>query len=83
MDRTPIDCLKWSDDGKYIYSAAKESVKVWDLENSILYDNIISKFPGVLDMAVSKTNQVLLGVTSTSNHYGLWAIRLKDINTST
>ena len=33
-------------------------------------------------MAISKTNQVLLGITSSSNHFGLWAVKLKDINTS-
>jgi katanin p80 WD40 repeat-containing subunit B1 len=81
-DRTPIDCIKWNDDGRFIYSAAKETVKVWDLEQAILNDNIVSKYPGVLDMAISKTNQVLLGITSSSNHFGLWAVKLKDINTS-
>ncbi len=33
-------------------------------------------------MAVSKTNQALLGITSSSNYFGLWAVKLKDINQS-
>jgi hypothetical protein len=42
----------------------------------------MSKYKGVLDLAISKTNQVLLGVTSSSNHFGLWAVKLKDIITN-
>ena len=45
-----------------------------------MVDNILNKYKGVLDMAISKTNQALLGVTSSSNHFGLWAVKLKDIN---
>jgi len=39
-----------------MFSASNETVKVWDLENSYLVDNIMNKYRGVLDMAISKTN---------------------------
>ena len=31
-------------------------------------------------MAISKTNKVLLGITSQNTNFGLWAVKLKDIN---
>jgi len=39
--------------GKYIFSAAHESLKIWDLEkDGMLLDNVESTWRGVQDMAV-------------------------------
>ena len=54
--QSQVTDLLWSLDGKQMFSASNETVKVWDLENSYLVDNIMNKYRGVLDMAISKTN---------------------------
>eukprot|EP01017_Pseudomicrothorax_dubius_P012627 TRINITY_DN1530_c0_g1_i2.p1 TRINITY_DN1530_c0_g1~~TRINITY_DN1530_c0_g1_i2.p1 ORF type:complete len:661 (+),score=111.07 TRINITY_DN1530_c0_g1_i2:114-2096(+) len=81
-EATPIQQICFDKEGKVIFSAAHESLKVWNIEknDAILVDNVESAWRGIVDLALSDKNEALLGIAITQVYFGLWAVPLKSVN---
>ncbi|CAD8057045.1 unnamed protein product [Paramecium primaurelia] len=80
-DTTPIQCILFEQNGKVLYSAAYDSLKVWDVEHDCqLLDNVESSWRGVLDLIVVQERDQLLGLASNvQSGFSLHGVNLKTI----
>ncbi|CAK65864.1 unnamed protein product (macronuclear) [Paramecium tetraurelia] len=80
-DSTPIQSILINDNGKVIYSATHESLKVWDIEHDCqLIDNVESMWKGVQDMIITQDQEQLLGLASNpQSGFSLHGVSLKSI----
>ncbi|CAD8142562.1 unnamed protein product [Paramecium pentaurelia] len=80
-DSTPIQSILINDNGKILYSATHESLKVWDLEHDCqLLDNVESMWKGVQDMIITQDQEQLLGLASNpQSGFSLHGVSLKSI----
>ncbi len=59
-----------------IFSAAHESLKVWNAQDGYLFDNVESSWRNILDLIIDMSSNHLFGITSTPVYFGLWATSL-------
>ncbi|CAD8155271.1 unnamed protein product [Paramecium octaurelia] len=80
-DTTPIQSILFEQNGKALYSAAYDSLKVWDVEHDCqLLDNVESSWRGVLDLIVVQEKDQLLGLASNvQTGFTLHGVNLKTI----
>ncbi|CAD8063132.1 unnamed protein product [Paramecium sonneborni] len=80
-DTTPIQCILFEQNGKILYSAAYDSLKVWDVEHDCqLLDNVESSWRGVQDLLVVQERDQLLGLASNvQSGFSLHGVNLKTI----
>ncbi|CAD8067034.1 unnamed protein product [Paramecium sonneborni] len=80
-DTTPIQCILFEQNGKVLYSAAYDSLKVWDVEHDCqLLDNVESSWRGVQDLIVVQERDQLLGLASNlQSGFSLHGVNLKTI----
>jgi len=78
-DTTPIQQICFDPNGDYVFSAANESLKVWEIETPKLVDNIESTWRGVEDIQINEKDQVLVGLCNNSPSFSMWATDLNDI----
>jgi len=85
-EATAIQNINFDSDGKYLFSAAQDTLKVWNVEvdNLTLLDNVESSWRGVQDLSVQvspKTEEEnLLGAAITNTAFGLWCCPLRKVN---
>ncbi|KAM3141022.1 hypothetical protein pb186bvf_006823 [Paramecium bursaria] len=79
-DTTPIQQIQFVNEGKYLFSAAHESLKVWDMEKDggQLLDNIESTWRGVQDMITDR--DYLYGLAASVQGFFLYGVNLKTVN---
>jgi WD40 repeat protein len=66
-------------DSRYLFTAASESLRLWDIEESRLLDSIESTWRGVEDLCVNAKESMLVGLTVNSASFSLWATDLNAI----
>jgi katanin p80 WD40 repeat-containing subunit B1 len=85
-EATGIQSINFDTDGKYLYSAAQDTLKVWhvDADNLTLTDSVESGWRGVQDLSVQVSPRTdeenLLGTAITSSSFGLWCCPLRRVN---
>jgi WD40 repeat protein len=57
------------EEGRYMFSASNNSLKVWDIEQANMVDQVESNWSGVTDLAVSKAEGILVGLSITSQAF--------------
>ncbi|EAS07712.3 katanin con80 domain protein (macronuclear) [Tetrahymena thermophila SB210] len=80
-EATSIQKILFNVDGDVLFSAAHESLKVWNLDkDGLLLDNVESQWRGIMDMQISENEDNIIGVTSYQQNFALWVCPLKLIN---
>ncbi|CAD8067805.1 unnamed protein product [Paramecium sonneborni] len=80
-DSTPIQNILINENGKLLFSATHESLKVWDLDHDCqLLDNVESMWKGVQDMIIIQDQEQLFGLASNpQTGFTLHNVSLKSI----
>ncbi|KAL4445218.1 hypothetical protein ABPG74_022031 [Tetrahymena malaccensis] len=80
-DATYIQKILFNSDGDVLFSAAHESLKVWNLDkDGLLLDNVESQWRGIMDLQISEKDDSIIGITSYQQTFALWACPLKLVN---
>lgn len=68
-----IDAITFDTEGKYLFSASNDSLKIWRAEHKCKYMNSIPiKWKGVKDLKLSQDNKTLMGVSTGPRSLTLW-----------
>jgi katanin p80 WD40 repeat-containing subunit B1 len=82
-ESTPIQAISFEpQEGSILFSASHESLKLWNIEQGSLIDNIESSWRGVQDMGVCVRDSTLIGVSVQGNSFSAWATDLNTIDYS-
>lgn len=69
---SPINAIEFSHDGKLLYTACNDSLKVWIMgKDGMLVDNIDCSWKGVLDLCL--IDETLIGVAFANGLLSFWA----------
>jgi len=85
-EATGIQSISFDPDGKYLFSAAQDAMRVWyvDTNDLNLLDNVETTWRGVQELAVQVNHKTeeenLLGLAITNVSFGLWCCPLKAVN---
>lgn len=68
-----IESIEFDPEGKYVFTASQNSLKVWDIEKEgRLRSKYDIKWKGVLDMKVGEKDRRLYGLSATPNEFTVW-----------
>lgn len=71
MVSTAITAMTFDDDGKILYTASHDTLKMWNMaKGGLLIEAVESPWKGVLD--ICWTNNGLLGVAAGTNYLSIW-----------
>jgi len=85
-EATGIQSLSFDPDGKFLFTAAQDAMRVWHVDTNELnlLDNVETSWRGVQELAVQVSSkneeESLLGIAITNVSFGLWACPLKTVN---
>ena len=68
-----------TDEPRYLFSAGNDSLKLWDIEESHLLDNIESPWRGIEDLVYNKKDKVLAGLAINGCSFSMWCTDLNTI----
>jgi katanin p80 WD40 repeat-containing subunit B1 len=68
---TPITAIEFSDDGRILYTAANDSLKLWNMgKHGLLLDSVESPWKGVQDLCM--INGALTGIAWGASGLSVW-----------
>jgi WD40 repeat protein len=77
MVATPISAMAFDDDGKVLYTASNDSLKVWNMaKKGLLIESVESPWKGVQD--IRWTPNGLLGVAAGTHYLSVWVFDEKQ-----
>jgi WD40 repeat protein len=72
MGANPITALEFSEDGRILYTAANDSLKMWNMgKHGLLLDTVESPWKGVQDLCL--IDMTLTGIAWSAAGLSVWA----------
>lgn len=74
---TPVTAIDFAEEGKWLYTAANDVLKVWNMaKNGLLLESIEASSKGIQDIKVAKNG--LIGVAFSAGVLSLWVCNLSQ-----
>jgi WD40 repeat protein len=75
QEATPIEAVSFDTEGKFLFTASNESLKVWKIDAGCrLLNSVPTKWKGVKDLMVSSDNKFVLGLSAGPKAFTSWNI---------
>lgn len=73
QEATPIEAISFDSEGKYLFTASNESLKVWKTDSGCrLLNSVPTKWRGVKEIKVSPDNQSVLTLSAGPKSFTCW-----------
>jgi hypothetical protein len=74
-----VESLEFDTEGKYIFTASQNSLKVWDVEKEgRLWNKYDIKWKGILDLKVNEKEKKVYGLCATPNDFKVWVTNYSE-----